>query len=69
MEIEELLSLHHKELIEVSNSGDSATLIELSKTVSSEESQVEELFEELEVVQNELDEVTENYDEKMEELI
>jgi ATP-binding cassette subfamily F protein 3 len=68
MEIEELLEMHHKELIEVSNSGESAKLMELSKLVSDEEQKVEELFEELENVQNELDEINESYEKKIEVL-
>ena len=68
MTLEDGLSTHHQELIDVSNSGDSARLMELSKLVSSEESEVEELFEELEVVQTELDEILEEYEEKMLEL-
>jgi len=68
MDIEELLSVHHKELIEASNAGDSASLMELSKTVSKEEHEVEELFEELEVVQDELDALTLEYEEKIEKL-
>ncbi|MBT5935596.1 ABC-F family ATP-binding cassette domain-containing protein [Sulfurimonas sp.] len=68
MNLEDGLSGHHQELIEVSNSGDSARLMELSKLVSSEESEVEELFEELEVVQTELDEILDEYEEKMLEL-
>ena len=68
MEIEDKLTVHHEELIEVSNSGNSARLMELSKTVSQEENEVEELFEELEVVQSELDDITLEFDEKIEEL-
>ncbi|MCD6432538.1 MAG: ABC-F family ATP-binding cassette domain-containing protein [Sulfurimonas sp.] len=68
MELEELLESHHKELIEVSNSGDSVALMELSKLVSKEESEVEELFEEFEEAQIELDEINENYEQKIEEL-
>ncbi|WP_373001668.1 ABC-F family ATP-binding cassette domain-containing protein [Sulfurimonas sp.] len=64
MKIEELLELHHKELIEVSNSGDSASLMELSKLVSDEEKQVEDAFEELEVAQTELDEINEDYNKR-----
>ncbi len=66
MEIEELLETHHKELIEASNSGDSATLMELSKLVSDEELQVEELFEELDIIQTELDKTTQIYEKKIE---
>jgi len=65
MEVEDSLTLHHQELIEASNAGDSASLMELSKTVSSQESEVEELFEELEVFQTELDELNESYEEKI----
>jgi ATP-binding cassette subfamily F protein 3 len=65
MEVEDSLTAHHQELIEASNTGDSASLMELSKTVSSEEAEVEELFEELEVVQTELDELNESYEEKI----
>ena len=68
MELEEQLEIHHQELIEVSNSGDSASLMELSKTVSKEESQVEELFESFEEAQMELDEINESYEKKIEEL-
>ncbi|MEA3331695.1 MAG: ABC-F family ATP-binding cassette domain-containing protein [Campylobacterota bacterium] len=68
MELEELLESHHKELIEVSNSGDSIKLMELSKLVSKEEADVEELFEKFEEAQIELDEINENYEQKIEEL-
>ncbi|WP_373036246.1 ABC-F family ATP-binding cassette domain-containing protein [Sulfurimonas sp.] len=68
MELEELLEVHHKELIEVSNSGDSATLIELSKLVSDEEASVEKLFEELDIAHTELDAINEEYEQKMAEL-
>lgn len=69
MQVEESLELHHKELIEASNSGDSATLMELSKTVSDEEKEVERLFEEFEELSIELEEINEEYDNKMEELV
>ena len=68
MEIEDSLVLHHQELIDASNAGDSATLMELSKIVSQEESKVEELFEELEETQTELDEINEKYNRQIEEL-
>jgi len=68
MEVEESLTLHHQELIEASNAGDSASLMELSKVVSKEETEVEELFEELEVIQDELDLILLEYEEKIEEI-
>jgi ATP-binding cassette subfamily F protein 3 len=68
MEIEEKLEQYHKELIELSNSGDSATLIELSKTVADEQNRVEEMFEEFESVQTKLDQINEDYDQKIAKL-
>ncbi|MFT5661558.1 MAG: ATP-binding cassette subfamily F protein 3 [Sulfurimonas sp.] len=68
MKVEESLELHHKELIECSNSGDSATLIDLSKTVADEEAQVEKLFEEFEEFSMEFEEINESYEERIEEL-
>ncbi|WP_321777222.1 ABC-F family ATP-binding cassette domain-containing protein [Sulfurimonas sp.] len=68
MQIEEDLELHHNELIELSNSGDSSSLMELSKKVSAEETEVEELFEELEVEQTKLDELTSEYEQKIADL-
>lgn len=68
MQTEEKLEEDHAALIEASNAGDSATLMQLSKTVSDKELHVEQLFEELEVAQNELDEINNFYEEKMSEL-
>ena len=68
MEKEDALEVHHQELVKASNSGDSALLMELSKLVSDEENKVEEMFEDLETIQNELDEVNEEYEQKIEEL-
>ena len=68
MKIEELLESQHKELINLSNSGDSSTLIELSKQVAHNEQKVEELFEEFEELSMELEEINEVYDTKIEEL-
>ncbi len=65
MKTEELLELHHQELVEVSNSGESSKLMELSKVVSDEENIIKELFEELEVTQSELDEINESYEQKI----
>lgn len=68
MEREEQVSLHHKELIEASNAGESAKLMELSKLISDEEIKVEDMFEELEISQTQLDEINETYAKKIEEL-
>ena len=68
MEVEESLELHHKELIEASNSNNSATLMQLSKAVSQEEAMIEELFEKLEDIHTKLDALNEEYEEKIKEL-
>jgi len=68
MEIEDKLLTNHEELIEVSNSGDSARLMELSKLVADKEKEVEDMFELLEEAQTELDEINKSYDEKIEAL-
>jgi ATP-binding cassette subfamily F protein 3 len=68
MEIENELTIKHEELIAASNAAESATLMELSKTVSAMENQVEELFEALEAEQTQLDEITQAYETKIEEL-
>ncbi|MDQ7067556.1 MAG: ABC-F family ATP-binding cassette domain-containing protein [Sulfurimonas sp.] len=68
MKLEDELSGHHEELIKASNAGDSASLMELSKTVSAQENKVEELFEELEVVQGELDTILLEYEIKIDEI-
>jgi len=66
--IEEELEEHHEALIEASNAGESAKLMELSKLVAAEEAKVEESFEALEVAQTQLDEINAEYDAKIEEL-
>ena len=68
MKLEDELSVHHEELIKASNAGDSASLMDLSKTVSIEEKKVEELFEELEVQQDELDTILLEYEIKIDEI-
>ena len=66
IKLENELSVKHEELIEASNAGDSATLMELSKTVSEMENQIEESFLELEEEQTKLDEISEEYASKIE---
>lgn len=68
MALEDELTLEHKELIEASNAGDSATLMELSKSVSQKDADVEAAFERLEVVQTELDAINASYEKRIEEL-
>jgi len=65
---EDALLIQHEALINASNSGDSAKIMECSKTTAEMENQVETLFEELELQQTQLDEIIQNYDEKIENL-
>ncbi|MGE4395837.1 MAG: ABC-F family ATP-binding cassette domain-containing protein [Sulfurimonas sp.] len=62
---EELLSLNHDKLTSASNEGDTIKIMELSKLVASQESEIEEFFELLETAQNELDMINQRYDEKI----
>jgi len=68
MEVEDLIKEHHEELIKASNSKDSAKVMEISKLVTAEEAEVEDKFEQLESAQNSLDEITGEYELKLEEL-
>ncbi len=68
METEELIAENHQELIKASNEGESSRVMELSKLVAQQESEVEQKFERLEEVQNELDEIIAGYEEKLAEL-
>ena len=68
IQIEDELQLHHENLLQASNKGDSATLIELSKLVSDEEAKVEDMFEALEIAQTQVDDIEAQYEIKMENL-
>jgi len=68
MEIEDIIETEQHELIQASNAGDNSKVIELSKTVRENEQKVEDKFEELEISQLKLDEITEEYEEKLNHL-
>ena len=68
METEELIQTHHAEIITASTNSDSSKVMELSKLVAEEENEVEVKFERLEEAQNEFDEITDAYEEKLAEL-
>ncbi len=68
MESEDKLAAYHEEMLEASNNSDSSKVIELSKTVSDLEDEVEKKFERLEVVQTEFDSITAEYEQKLLEL-
>ncbi|PHQ92556.1 MAG: ABC transporter ATP-binding protein [Sulfurimonas sp.] len=66
MQTEELLESQHKELISVSNSGDSAALIVLSKLVAHNEEEVEDLFGVFEELSMEIEKIDAEYAQKIE---
>ncbi len=68
MNLEDLIETEQHELIQVSNSGDNSRLIELSTLITKQEKEVEEKFDRLEISQTKFDEITQEYDEKMEDL-
>lgn len=68
MELEDKLKVSHEQLIICSNNGDSSKLMELSKSVSTDEKRIEELFERLEIASNEFERITKASDEKLEAL-
>ena len=68
MELEDELEGHHKELIDASNAGDNSKIMDISRVVTTLEKEVEDKFELLEEKQTSLDEITEEYDIKLEGL-
>ncbi|MEA3523419.1 MAG: ABC-F family ATP-binding cassette domain-containing protein [Campylobacterota bacterium] len=68
MEIEDALVKQHEELIGASNSSDNSKIMELSQLISKQEQEVEEKFECLEVAQTKLDEFTQLYEVRLQEL-
>ena len=61
MELEEELETENEKLIEASNNGDNASMIEASQNVGKLQAEVDELFERLEMASNALDEIEEKY--------
>jgi len=68
MENEELVETLQKELILASNQGDNSKVIELSRDVTNYEKEIEESFGKLEIAQEKLDEILDEYEIKLEEL-
>jgi ATP-binding cassette subfamily F protein 3 len=66
IEIEDLIEKKQAELIQASNSGDNSKIIELSSIIQKNEKEVEDKFELLEKKQLKLDEITHEYDKKLE---
>jgi ATP-binding cassette subfamily F protein 3 len=65
--LEEKLEANQQELIKISSSGDSGKLSDLYKEVAYQENKIEEDFEALESLQNQFDEIVEEYEEKIKE--
>ena len=68
IKLEDKLKISHEKLIEYSNQGDSGKLQELSKSISVDEKEIENLFERLEIASNEFDRITKETDEKLQTL-
>jgi len=68
IELEDRVEKDNEKLIEASNSGDMGDIQTLSKSISSNNIEIEELFERLEIAQEEFDRYTKIYDEKLEAL-
>ena len=68
MKAEDKLENLHVELTKASETGDNSTLMEVSQNIGKFEQVVEEKFERLEVVQTELDDLLESYEDKLQEL-
>lgn len=64
---EETLASHQKKLLDATTKGDSFKIIEFSKLVSLEQKEVEKMFELLEILQSEFDEISYDYDKKIAE--
>ena len=65
---EEELEQNQKKLIELSNQNESNQIIDLYKTIATQEREIETAFEKLEIVQNKFDKTTQDYEERIEKL-
>lgn len=68
MELEEEMESENERLTEASNSGDNATMIEASQNVGKLQSEIDTLFERLEIASEALDEIEAKYAPQLEEL-
>ena len=66
---EEELKSHHETLIKASNASDNSKIMEISQLIGKLENEIEVKFERLEVVQNELDFLLQEYENKINELM
>ncbi len=65
MKIEDKLEQDHKALEEASHNEDNNKIMELSSLIGKDEQEVEEKFEQLEVAQTELDEITADFEKRL----
>jgi ATP-binding cassette subfamily F protein 3 len=68
MKLEEELEVENEKLTQASNSGDNAIMIEASQNVGKLQSEVDALFERLEIASEALDEIEEKYAPQLAEL-
>lgn len=68
VESEEMLELYHQDLAKATGANDNAGIVDASALIARTEKEIEVKFERLEVVQGELDDITKEYDEKLEKL-
>ena len=68
MKNEELVEMLHEKLIIASNEGNNSQVIDLSRDVTNYEKEIEESFEKLEIAQEKLDTILEEYESKLEDL-
>ena len=69
MELEEELEAENEKLMKASESGDNSAMIEASQTIGKLQTEIDELFERLEVASERLDEIEERYEPLFEELL
>ena len=65
---EDELKIHHQNLTKASNAADNSKIMELSQLIGKLENEIESKFEQLEIVQNELDDILKVYENKINEL-
>ncbi len=68
IQTEEALESNQKELIQLSNQGESSKIIDFYKTIALQEEKIEKSFERLEIVQSKFDDICSKYEGKIAEL-
>jgi ATP-binding cassette subfamily F protein 3 len=68
VECEEMSEIFNQELATATSSGDNSKIMEISQLISKNEAEIEEKFDTLEIKQNELDVILEEYEKKLADL-